>query len=83
MSRIAAGKPVTAQDIASGMVFTDGKKVYRAVRIVPLHIVGKVVKDNNGVAIETGATHVQIITRFGFLNLPIDAPLVPLVAVSL
>jgi hypothetical protein len=77
--RIAAAKPVTAQDI----VFTDGKKVYRAVRITPLHIVGKVVKKDDSVTVETGATHVQIKTRFGFLNLPIDAPLVPLVSVSI
>jgi hypothetical protein len=83
MSRIAAAKPVTAQDIHTGMIFTDGKRVYRAARIVPLNIVGKVVKNNDSVTVETGATHVQIVTRFGFLNLPINAPIVPLVSVSI
>lgn len=83
MARIAAAPAVQAQDVAPGMTFTDGKRVYRAVKIIPLNIVGKVVKSGDTVAIETGATHVQIRTRFGFLNLPITAVVVPLVSVNL
>jgi hypothetical protein len=84
MARIAAGNAVQAQDVRKGMLLTNGRFVFRAARVVPMHLTGILIKDESGVRVEPTYTHVQIITARGnVLNLKITDSLVPLVPVNL
>jgi hypothetical protein len=84
MARIAAGKAIEAQDIVRNMILTDGKIVFKAVKVIPMNLTGILIATDKGVIIEPTYTHVQIVTARGnVLNAPITQSFVPLIKVSL